>query len=283
MLFTVITPTYNRVDLIERTIKSILNQTFIDYEYIIIDDGSTDNTEELVKRYMKYMSIRYIKKENTGSAHTRNVGVSYANGDYITFLDSDDEALPEWLETVAKEIQDDTGIVSVGAMRVVGDKKSIIELPYEINVYGKKEKVKFTCGSLFIKREIFLAVNGYDLSMPTGLQSELGYRILEYLQTTPLKIVSIPNVLVIIYVHEGPRLRTDWSNLSETCLVFVNKHLPYFEKWDRKQLSNNYAVIAYYNYRNNDRKNARYFIMKAIRYKPLNVSNYLRLVKYAFL
>ena len=62
MLFTVITVTYNRAYLIERTIRSVLNQTFIDYEYIILDDGSTDNTEEVVSRYTKYMNIRYIKK-----------------------------------------------------------------------------------------------------------------------------------------------------------------------------------------------------------------------------
>ena len=68
MLFTVITVTYNRAYLIERTIRSVLNQTFIDYEYIILDDGSTDNTEEVVSRYTKYMNIRYIKKKKTREA-----------------------------------------------------------------------------------------------------------------------------------------------------------------------------------------------------------------------
>lgn len=284
MLFTVITVTYNRAYLIERTIRSVLNQTFIDYEYIILDDGSTDNTEEVVSRYTKYMNIRYIKKENTGSGHTRNVAVGYATGEFITFLDSDDDAMPEWLETVAAQINNDTGIVCVGAIRIVGNnKKRILELPYEINVYGKKQKVKFTCGSLFMRREIFLKLGGYDLTMPTGLQSELGYRILEFLQNTPLKIVSIPKALVNIYVHDGPRLRTNWDRLSKTCLVFVNKHFQYFRKWDRKQLSNNYAVIAYYNYRNHDRRNAIFFILKAIRYKPWRMSNYVRMIKYAFL
>lgn len=269
--------------MIERTIKSVQRQTFSDFEYIIVDDGSTDETEEVVSKYQKFSAIRYIKKENTGSGHTRNVAVEHATGDFITFLDSDDEALPEWLETVAKEIKDETGIVSVGAVRVVGNKKRILELPYEINVYGKMERVKFTCGSLIMRREIFVAVNGYDLSMPTGLQSELGYRMLEYLQQTSFKIVSIPKALVNIYVHDGPRLRANWNRLSETCLVFVNKHFAYFEKWDRKQLSNNYSVIAYYNYRNGDRKHALYFILKSIRYKPFRLTNYARIMKYALL
>ena len=284
MLFSVITVTYNRAYLIERTIQSVLNQTFSDFEYIIVDDGSTDNTAEIIEKYQSVFPIKYIRKENTGSGHTRNVSVGYAEGEFITFLDSDDDCLPDWLQTVAREINAETGIVCNGAIRVVGDnKKRILELPYEINAYGKKQHVKFTCGSLFIRRQIFLDLGGYDLTMPTGLQSELGYRILEYLQHTPLKIVSIPKALVNIYVHDGPRLRTNWDRLSKTCLVFVNKHFQYFRKWDRKQLSNNYAVIAYYNYRNHDRKNAIFFIVKAIRYKPWRVSNYVRMVKYAFL
>lgn len=281
-VFTIITPTYNRAYLIERTINSILAQTYNDWEYIIIDDGSTDNTEEVVQKYLNDSRIRYIKKENTGAAHSRNVSALYAKGEYVVFLDSDDDALPEWLEVAAGHVKEDVGIICAGAVRKLSDGTSIEEYPYEINVYGRKEKVKFTCGSLFMKRQAFLDIKGYDLDMPSGLQSELGYRLIQYLHDKSLKIASIHQCLVQIYIHEGPRLRTDWHTLTAECVNFVAKNYDYFRKWDPKELSNNYTVIAFYYYKSRNRKTARSFLAKAIRFNPLRLSNYVRMLKYSF-
>ncbi|HVG14931.1 MAG TPA: glycosyltransferase family A protein [Chitinophagaceae bacterium] len=282
-MLTVITPTYNRAYMIERTINSMLIQSYSDWEYIIIDDGSTDNTEEMIQTYLGDKRIRYIRKENTGAAHTRNVGVSYATGEFVTFLDSDDEALPGWLEEVARNIKDNTGIVCAGAIRVLEDGTTSEEYPYPVNFYGEMASVKFTCGSLIFKRSAFLQIGGYDLEMPTGLQSELGYRLLEYLNKANLKIVTISQCLVKIYVHAGPRLRSDWQTLHHDCTRFIAKTHDYFKQWDRKGLSNNYTVIAYYNYKMKKRKVSLLYMAKAIRYRPLRLSNYIRVVKYSFL
>ena len=89
MKFSIIIPTYNRADFIERTIKSVLNQTYTNFEIIVVDDGSTDNTEDVVLS-IKDERIRYYKKENEERAVARNYGIKKAIGDYITFLDSDD-------------------------------------------------------------------------------------------------------------------------------------------------------------------------------------------------
>ena len=87
--FSIIIPTYNRQHLISRPINSILNQTFNDYEIIIVDDGSSDNTDHLITS-MQNKKIRYIKTDNCGVAHARNTGIKLATGKYIGFLDSDD-------------------------------------------------------------------------------------------------------------------------------------------------------------------------------------------------
>jgi glycosyltransferase involved in cell wall biosynthesis len=87
--FSIIIPTYNRADLITRTIKSILTQTFFNYEIIIVDDGSTDNSKEVIASFSN-SSIKYFKTENCGVAHARNYGIQNASGKYIGFLDSDD-------------------------------------------------------------------------------------------------------------------------------------------------------------------------------------------------
>lgn len=89
MYFSIIIPTYNRADLITQSIQSLLNQTFKDFEVIIADDGSNDNTEEIVAS-INSGKISYYKNENRGVAHARNLGILRAQGNYIGFLDSDD-------------------------------------------------------------------------------------------------------------------------------------------------------------------------------------------------
>ncbi|GBE36037.1 UDP-Glc:alpha-D-GlcNAc-diphosphoundecaprenol beta-1,3-glucosyltransferase WfgD [bacterium BMS3Bbin07] len=95
---SVIVPTYNRAHLLGRALQSILKQTYRDFEVIVVDDGSTDNTAEIVRNFSA-MDIRYIRHENNkGEAAARNTGVLAAKGEFIAFLDSDDEWLPEKLE-----------------------------------------------------------------------------------------------------------------------------------------------------------------------------------------
>ena len=95
---SVIIPTYNRAHLVGRAIRSVLNQTYQDFEIIVVDDGSTDNTEEVVKSFND-PRIRYIRHEkNRGGSAACNTGIRAARGEYIAFQDSDDEWLPEKLE-----------------------------------------------------------------------------------------------------------------------------------------------------------------------------------------
>lgn len=87
--FSIITPTYNRADTIGSAIESVLKQDFSDFEYIIVDDGSTDHTQQQVKSY-EDARIRYFKKPNGERGAARNFGILKAEGKYICFLDSDD-------------------------------------------------------------------------------------------------------------------------------------------------------------------------------------------------
>ena len=101
---SVIIPTFNRSNLISRAIKSVLNQTFKDFELIVVDDGSTDNTEELVQSFHDTRII-YIKQKNQGPASARNTGILKSRGEYIAFLDSDDEWVPSKLKNQIKLFQ----------------------------------------------------------------------------------------------------------------------------------------------------------------------------------
>ena len=97
ILFSVIVPTYNRESFIVKTIQSVLSQSYSNFELIIVDDGSTDNTEKVVGR-IRDERIKYHKKENAERGAARNYGTNKAKGDYITFLDSDDLLYSKYLK-----------------------------------------------------------------------------------------------------------------------------------------------------------------------------------------
>ncbi len=101
---SVIIPTYNREKSLERAIKSVLNQTYKDYELIIIDDGSTDNTDRILHKYEK--NIRHFSILHAGVSAARNFGIKKSHGDWIALLDSDDYWLPEKLEKQMQYIQE---------------------------------------------------------------------------------------------------------------------------------------------------------------------------------
>lgn len=98
---SVIMPCYNTEQYVEETLKSVLNQSFKDYEIICLNDGSTDGTLEILKRYQQsYPNIRVISSENHGVAYQRNTGVQCAQGKYIYYMDSDDLLKENCLETL---------------------------------------------------------------------------------------------------------------------------------------------------------------------------------------
>jgi glycosyltransferase involved in cell wall biosynthesis len=99
MIFSIIIPTYNRATIIGRAISSVLKQTFVDFEVLVVDDGSLDNTGEIVGRIAD-PRVRYIYKENEERSIARNHGADLARGNYFIFLDSDDQLKDNHLQTI---------------------------------------------------------------------------------------------------------------------------------------------------------------------------------------
>lgn len=103
--FSIILPTYNRAYILERTIESVINQQFQDWELLIVDDGSKDNTSEIVNAFMIHENrINYLYQENAERSAARNNGISQAKGNFICFLDSDDQFEPNHLQSLFETI-----------------------------------------------------------------------------------------------------------------------------------------------------------------------------------
>lgn len=283
-MISIVTPTYNRAKLLMNMVESVLKQTFTDWELIIVDDGSKDNTSEIIQPYLIDERITYIKKANSGATDTRNVGAFIAKGEFLTFLDSDDEALPNWLEEVNNCIDEKTGVIFAGAIRNFGNDKTEVELPWKYNFLGENLRVKFTCGSFIVKREIFNAIEGYDTNLKSSQHTDLGLRLLNYMSDKDFKKCSINKSLIQINIHEGERIRTNWNHVSEGSIQFIEKHFNFLKSNNSFQyISNIYSVIAYSNYKLKKRQKSLNYLIKSIRYNPTNIKNYIKVFKYGFL
>ena len=103
-MISVVIPLYNKEHQIAKTLQSVFAQTYTDYEIVIVNDGSTDNSVEVVEK-INNPRIRMINQQNAGVSAARNKGIEEAKGEYIALLDADDEWKPEYLETIAKMIR----------------------------------------------------------------------------------------------------------------------------------------------------------------------------------
>lgn len=119
MLLSIIIPAYNVDKYLEKCLQSVLNQESIDYEIIIINDGSTDLTLKIAKTFeKKYSNIIVIDQKNKGIAEARNIGIKNARGKYISFIDSDDYILPDLYKNIFTVLKEDFDIACFDFLRV---------------------------------------------------------------------------------------------------------------------------------------------------------------------
>ena len=153
MKFTVFTPTFNRKELLEKLYKSLQKQTYTDFEWLIVDDGSTDGTGEKVKEFLEEskLDIKYFYKENGGKQRAYNFATEKANGELFICLDSDDEYVENGLGTILKyweKYEKNRNIAGMGYLstypdgKVIGSifpEKEMVSTQFDIyNKYGVK-------------------------------------------------------------------------------------------------------------------------------------------------
>ena len=128
-LISVVIPAYNAEQFLDETLESVLSQTYENWECIIVNDGSTDNTEEIAKKWCeKDARFRYFYKENSGASDTRNLGIKKARGEYIAFLDADDLYMPNFLEICLENlVEKDVDLVAPKMLEFWDVQNEVIE------------------------------------------------------------------------------------------------------------------------------------------------------------
>lgn len=223
---SVIIPTYNRGNLIIKSIKSVLNQTFKNLEVIVIDDGSSDNTEHLVNKITD-KRLKYVKlSSNKGSSNARNIGIKNANGQFISFQDSDDIFYPNKIEKQLKNIINRNSILDFCKINV------IYNSTYSYLIPNKRQENSILKGDIFnelISRGNFISTQSmlirtnymkkhlFDIDMP---------RLQDYdviLGMIPkVKISYTKEVLVDLHIQNNSITRSP-RKLKKAINMLLNK------------------------------------------------------------
>ncbi|HEY65973.1 MAG TPA: glycosyltransferase [Caldilineae bacterium] len=212
MRISVIIPTYNRKDLLRRCLAAATSQDYPNYEVIVVDDGSTDGTEEMVRR--EFPQVRYLRQEtNRGPAAARNRGIREATGEIIAFTDDDCVPPPNWLSRHLQHYTD-PDIGAVGGPQVppspnLYDKLEIAHYPEEYA--GPIQRIERLTGweglaasNMSVRQEVFERVGKFDEAFLTGADPEFvrravraGYAIVRdpTLQVTHLKVHTLASYL----------------------------------------------------------------------------------------
>jgi glycosyltransferase involved in cell wall biosynthesis len=219
---SVVLPVFNGEASIGRAVRSVLEQSISDLELVVVDDGSTDHTSEVVSGYSE-PRLKSIRLEgNSGTAAARNVGISRARGEYIAFLDSDDEWLADKLERQLELIAASsaaTGISTTGFRihRVVsGRYQDTIPDPHAD--WQRQQLTMCALGpgsTLIVKRDVFPQVGAFDVGLRRFEDWDWMIRCLAVRE-----IVICPSVLAILHVDRRPSIRI----VQQSAERFLEKH-----------------------------------------------------------
>jgi glycosyltransferase involved in cell wall biosynthesis len=212
---SVVIPTYNSAHLLDDALQSVLEQTYKDFEIIVVDDGSTDNTAEVISKYDD--KLRYFRVDNGGPAKARNYGISKSTGKYIAFLDADDKWLPTKLEKQMNMFEQNPEFGMVFTENSLFDARGIYK-----NSLGKDRLLKgnnlaqniflysnIGTPTVMVRKDVFDAIGLFEESMVQAEDDNMWIRIAANYQ-----VGFIDGSLVQVRDHSHRLTRTD-KNLIE--------------------------------------------------------------------
>lgn len=275
---SVIIPTYNGAKFLPETIESVLTQTYKDFETIIVDDGSTDNTSEIVSAF----PVKYYHQENQGVSVARNRGFRLSCGEYIVFLDSDDVFLEWALEKSVQALDkhpeagfsygqaymmDKNGSVYRVRKSSFLDKSTVVDSQEQTTELLFLQRI--TTSTVMVRRHCFDEVGGFHEELRNFQDHHLFIRL-----SKRYHAAYIAEPLIRYRVHpEAQHLKADYKIAEKAWLLIPGEvfddpeSAPHFEFLKSRAYSHSYHRIAGYAY-GKDMKLTRYYLRKAIRAYP---------------
>lgn len=247
---SIITITYNRAKFLPEAIESVLAQTFKDWELLIVDDCSMDNTKEVTEKYVaKDSRIKYFRNEvNLKISKSRNRGLDLAQGKYVAMLDSDDVWCDnEKLEKQYNFLENKAGYALMGGGVIIVDENGK-EIKRYLSPIGNRDlkrnilvKNPFAQSSIMYPRQVALDLGGYDINLSGIEDYDLWLRI-----GKKYKIANLHDYVLKYRIHGSNISLTDRARLMERNLFLVNRYKNYYPNYWKAVLR---RIIRLYGYK----------------------------------
>jgi glycosyltransferase involved in cell wall biosynthesis len=272
---SVIIPTRNRVELLQRAITSVLCQTFDDFELLVVDDGSTDGTRDAVDARID-PRVRYLpQSESRGTAAARNVGITSAASPYCAFLDDDDEWLPDKLRLQIAKIEAASprvAVIATGYVEVAATTRGVIREWIPTGTGWGFDEV-LTRGNLaptstiLVKTDCFARVGLFDPSLTYGEDLDMWLRL-----TREFDIDAVAAPLTIISLQPNGLSRS-YAVIAQGCDAFIRKNRTVLEGFPQVYAERLRSLGTYYAFIGEMRK-ARTAFRQAVAVDPGNLKTY---------
>jgi len=276
---SVLIPAYNREKTICRAIQSVLQQTFQDFELIIVDDGSQDGTVEVIKKIIdpRIKVVRHPK--NSGSSEARNTAVKSSSGRYLAFLDSDDEWLPEKLTKQMEALRNEQEeIIANVCGYYLFDEFDIKRKEIPSRPVSWHKHLLMGCGlgvgtTLVVSRKAFEKIGYFDPSLPRYTDWDW---LLRFTKLYPLTVTTEP--LAVVYRASRPQAKI----VEMAARQFLDKHNQEFHQfgyYGKRAIGKRYLEVAVYYYREANKGTGWIWLRKALSQSPFQRPGmYLRIL-----
>jgi len=224
-LISVIIPTFNRPKMLVRAIKSVNGQTYPNLEIIIVDDGSTSDIKSFIEKECNIIDLQVLRNtRRPGGAGSRNTGFYASKGEYIAFLDDDDEWLPQKISRQFDVFQKSTqkvGIICTHDIRIYRDTKIVHYRYLEGNMYKAlcRKHIAGNTSNPLIKRSVLEKVGLFDEDMPAAQDTELWLRIAKQFD-----FATVNEPLVLVYTHDSEQITKNLRKRRLGYYILLRKH-----------------------------------------------------------
>jgi len=286
MEISVVIPLYNKHDSIERSLQSVLKQTVLPYEILVINDGSTDGSEKIVEALIHPL-IRLIHQHNCGVSVARNTGIHEAKGDWIAFLDADDEWKPEFLENIQMlaneypqckvlasnyEMQDSYGNRISTILRKIPFKSGLGILSNYFDVASCSHP-PICSSSILVNKEAIKRIDGFPTGIISGEDLLTWARLaVRYEIAYTLSSLSIFHLDKSHEISQKPTRLHDKQDMVGKELIKLYKSFNH--KFLKKYISHWYQMRASVCLRLNERLQVLKYSLKSLKYNILNIKVY---------
>jgi glycosyltransferase involved in cell wall biosynthesis len=271
---SVIVPTYNRAHVLGRAIRSVLDQTYPNLELVVVDDGSSDDTEDVVQAFGD-ARISYLRHDaNRGGSAARNTGIRAAAGDYLAFQDSDDEWLPDklsrQLEVFATAEDERLGLVTCGLIDLRGREQRVL-LPRPA-IWTRELFLTFECvphgtPSLLVRLSAFPERVLFDERLPANQDWDYVFRLMEH-----CTVACVPHPLFRAHRASTTHVSTG-ANRSTARSIFLEKYTSELSA-NPRLLALHHRQLGFYLAKSGDLASARRHLWRAVRADPKEPRSY---------